>query len=215
MSPSGGSERGAPLTCGFLDLPVFGYLTGATALALGRTPRVLHAYNTRRPAPFSLVNHLAPPRRCACITRMSAHPPHPPLQNPIAGTTIDTSPQKLGLVDSQNANAQTSAPTPLSNTVLTASPTRSPSNSKSVLKRTVEQAAGKLGSSMLSSGSRRERSGSGSQGSRLSASLSVASPRRILSRSRKGKDKETLGVAGGDSPSSGQFAPVICGRQWL
>lgn len=136
---------------------------------------------------------------------MSASPPHPLLQNPIAGTTIDTSPHKLDLAESENGNAQT----PYSDAARTTSPTRSPSNSKNVLKRTVEHAAGKLGSSMLSGGSRKESSGSGSQGSRLSASLSAASPRRILSLSRKGKEKERASVGGGDSPSRGKSSAVL------
>lgn len=112
---------------------------------------------------------------------MSAGPPSPALQNPIKGTTLDTSPEKLGL-DTHNTDTPTRA--------------RTQSSSKNVLKRTVEQTAARLGSSMLAPGFKRDSgsaaaAGAQQSGGRLSSSFTAADPRRFLSlRRSKGKERD-------------------------
>lgn len=124
---------------------------------------------------------------------MSSEPPVPHVQNPIRGSTIDTSPHSLGLEESgETAPANQSR-----------NRTSSTSLSRSVIKR-VEQTAAKLGNTVLGSstpGIRRDSAstqpaakqqqpqGESSKGG-LSMSLSSASPRRFLSLSRKGKERE-------------------------
>ncbi|KAI5123707.1 hypothetical protein M0805_000302 [Coniferiporia weirii] len=106
---------------------------------------------------------------------MSDQPPSPGLQNPSKGTTINTSPQTLGL-DHAFGNDPSQVRV------------RTSSVSKNVLKRTVEQTAAKISGSMLNSSSRRDNNTS-QQSSRLSTSLTAADPRRFLSL-KKGKGKE-------------------------
>ena len=124
---------------------------------------------------------------------MSAHPPSPPLQNPVQ--TLDTSPQTLGLTRGEDASPASAQSASL--------PSRRSSASKNVLKRTVENTAAKLGGSAFlgSSSGRRESSGTPVT-NRLSASLS-STPRRFLSLSRKGKGKDQGGG------SSTEIAGVI------
>lgn len=107
---------------------------------------------------------------------MSVQPPNPHLQNPISGTTIDTSPQTLGLDESPDAQSNSADIQP---------PNRRSSASKGVIKRTVESTAAKLGGSVLGGGSKRDNSSP-----RLSASF-TSSPKRFLSLTRKGKAKDT------------------------
>ena len=141
---------------------------------------------------------------------MSTEPPDPPIQNPVRGTTVDTSPQTLGLDQPDNA----------SETETSVSQTRSRTAGlpRSVMKR-VEQTAAKLGSTVLGSGPgsnaapRRENSSSvttqrekqqshpssGESSGRLTMSLGSVSPRRFLSLSRKGKEREHSGYPAGAS----------------
>lgn len=123
---------------------------------------------------------------------MSGEAPKPHLQNPIKGTTIDTSPGALGLEEQAEQVADSETPTS------SYSHKRAPSLPKNVIKR-VEQTAAKLGSSVLGTYSSPKRENNVSQqqqqpqqqsGTRLSMSLTSADPRRFLSLSRKGKAKE-------------------------
>ena len=126
---------------------------------------------------------------------MSSEPPDPHIQNPIRGSTIDTSPQSLGLDLQGEAASANQARNRTSSTSL----------SRSVIKR-VEQTAAKLGNTVLGSstpGLKRDNvatqpstkqqqpqaHGESSRGG-LTMSLSSASPRRFLSLSRKGKERE-------------------------
>ncbi|KAH8120519.1 hypothetical protein DFH11DRAFT_70112 [Phellopilus nigrolimitatus] len=122
----------------------------------------------------------------------STPPPPPPLQNPIKGTTVDTAPTSLGLDDSVHAHINT---TQGSSTSQSTPRARAPSAPKSVLKRTVEQTAAKLGgvrrgSGSDGSGSAQTQPGTNSTTGRLSASLTAADPRRFLSLKGKGKGRE-------------------------
>jgi len=129
---------------------------------------------------------------------MSAHPPNPPLQNPIPGTTLDTSPETLGLTPIEDASRVSAQPATL--------PSRRSSASKNVLKRTVENTAAKLGGSAFLGSNRRESSGT-PVSNRLSASFS-ATPKRFLSLSRKGKGKEQGSTSGKD------ISGIIASGEW-
>lgn len=127
---------------------------------------------------------------------MSGTPPSPTLQNPIKGTTFNTSPEALGL----EARAEPQAHV------------RTPSTSKNVIKRTVESTAAKLGGSMLASGYRRE-SGSNANGAqqsgRLSSSFTAADPRRFLSlRRSKGKERDALPDSSGEIIAKLRYAVI-------
>ncbi|THH11780.1 hypothetical protein EW145_g439 [Phellinidium pouzarii] len=114
----------------------------------------------------------------ATARKMSDLPP-PSLQNPIKGTTINTSPEALGLEHASNES-------PLSQ-----SRVRINSNSKNAIKRTVEHTAARIGSRVLNSGSRWD--SNVSQQGRLSSSLTVADPRRFRTlRKGKGRERESL-----------------------
>lgn len=156
---------------------------------------------------------------------MSDEPPPSALQNPIRGTTIDTSEGELGLDVSQNESSASHSQTH----------TRVPSFSKSVIRR-VEQTAAKIGSTVLgnhalsnsnsNTGPKKERGNSCSgapaapssqqeqqrEGSRLSASLSSADPRKFLSLSRKGKGRErdTTADNGMQSYYLEMYKPIGC-----
>lgn len=202
-----GAGRSADaLKCVRTGLPVFGHFTDYskhwTCGGHRTISRISLLHNVFVSSSYLAV-HFTRPRRCEYTHEMSASPPEPPLQNPLAGTTIDTSPQTLGLTESGNGNMQTSAARmPVTNAATNSSPSRSPSNSKNVLKRTMEQATSKLGSSMLNI-SRRDGKGPGFQGNKLSASLGTVSPRHTLSLSRKGKDKERISADGGEAIEQG------------
>ena len=78
---------------------------------------------------------------------MSIHRPEPPILNPVSGTTINTSPEVLGLREDRPV---------LRDNALASSETKDPSSSsKNIVIRTVEQAAAKLSASASASLGRR------------------------------------------------------------
>lgn len=114
---------------------------------------------------------------------MSVQPPNSVI-SPLAGT-IDVSLQSLGLGEPDDS-PDTPQGVPY--------PSRLPSTSKGIIKRKVEQTAARLGSSVVGGGPKKEQNVS--QGSRLTASLTAANPRRLVSLSRKGKGKERVNGLG-------------------